>query len=198
MWTHGMNVAAALSNPALVVITVVYVWFTYRMLKHSQEQSFALARPYVVVDAYAHPGEDIFRLRIRNLGATAAINLRLSLDRSFYKLGQEDPEHDISKYPAFTKPMPAFAPKGELIFFLGQVFAYKCERTMPTNFNVTAVFEYGGETITETTVVDLNIYSKSALNTDPTIYELREMRKALEDIRDNVKRPDLSRVLPTR
>lgn len=183
-------------SAALVAVTIKYVMITSRMLNANRQavnamekQNYALTRPYVLVDAFANPGEAYFRLRVRNLGTTAATKLRLSLDRPFFQDGLADEAHDISKYRAFTEAIPSFGPKAELVFNLGRVFAPQSdEQVTPLTFGVTAIYDYSGTTITERNVIDLATYSKTALNPDLTIQQLKEICNVLDGIKDSLTR----------
>lgn len=181
------------SNVVLVVITAAYVVLTFKILKANQRtvdvmerQADALIRPYIVVDAFTNPGEPFFRLRIRNLGGTSAKNLGLTLDRPFYALGNVDQEHNLTNYPAFKNAIPAFVPRAELIFNLAESFRVLNDENSgitPSQFTVTARYEYSGGQVEEKNVIDLSTYHHAALNVDQTVEELRKIREAVQKMK---------------
>ena len=176
-------------NVALVLITGVYVVLTFKILRASQRsvevmerQTDSLTRPYIVADVFCNRGENYFRLRIRNLGSTAAQSLRLTLDRAFYRNGERTDEHNVATYDAFTRPIPMFAPKAELVFNLGatfQIFRPEHSDTMPSRFQVKARYEYAGIAVEETNEIDLRMYYLSAVNPDNVVSALKDIAVAI-------------------
>ena len=187
-------------NFLLVIITAVYVLVTYRILKANQrmvkvaaEQSLALTRPYITVSPYLAPGLPLFVLRIKNTGHTSAENLRLTMDRSFFRFGRRQPDEDLSQLSAFREPIVSFAPQAELLFDLAQsfvVFADNADREVtPLAFRVRAQYSFTGGTADESTTVDLRPYFNSTIPHSPWKTAEEKLVKAIEKVAASVRGP---------
>jgi hypothetical protein len=150
------------------------------------EQSEAITRPYISVGICLEADNPIFYLRISNTGKTGATNLRLKIDRSFFKFGEAAESSDISKYNAFNQEIDSFPPNSEMIFSLAQgfvVFADDADNSKtPKCFTVTATYSYSNRTITEETRIDLRPYLNADVPQDATVRKLKEISKSLEKI----------------
>lgn len=175
---------------ALVLITALYAWLTHRIARSNERSSELMARqtelltrPYVEVSVFVPPKIPILYLRVANTGKTAARNLRLSMDRSFFQYGESNGT-DIAKLSAFSEPIGSFAPGAELIFALAQgfvIFGEKADPSItPPEFNVTASYEFEGRSVSEATHIELKPYLGSTMEPSPLIEELERIRKAVE------------------
>jgi hypothetical protein len=176
----------------LVLITAIYAYLTFRMAKASeasvemmQDQSESMSRPYVTVAPFIRPHTTFLYLRLNNIGRTAAQNLRLSLDRDFFQFGEvNQPNRNLRRISAFSTPIDSFPPGMELIFGLAQGFLIFGESTnpsaCPTQFSITATYEFLGKSVTEVNRVDLRPYIGSEGERDPVAEELVRIRAALE------------------
>lgn len=176
----------------LVIITAIYAYLTYRLAKASeasvesmQEQSEALVRPYVTIQPFVRPHTSILYLRIKNVGRTNAINLKLSIDRDFYQFGETNsPEKNLKSLSAFTSPIDSFAPDAELLFALAQGWVIfgddGKQNNCPSQFTVTASYEFGERQVTETSQIDLRPYYNSEGYHDPLVEEINKIRVVLE------------------
>jgi hypothetical protein len=175
----------------LVVITGFYAWATFRILRANeqvvsvmQEQSEAINRPYIAASTFLVPRSVMIYLKIENIGKTAAQNLRLTLDRDFYKFGRSGEENNLAKFSAFIQAIKTFPPGAQLIFPLAQAFVVFGEEAnseaTPRLFNVNATYSYLHKTVTETTTIDLNPYLKSQPEPDPMLDKLDAMVKSLD------------------
>src|SRR5450759_5869321 len=97
---------------ALVVITSVYAWATLKILRANEamvstmrDQQNAAMRPYISVTTNLRTGTQLFYLSIKNVGKTAALGLKLSLDKSFYQLGDKREDRNIANSAAFSRPI---------------------------------------------------------------------------------------------
>src|SRR5688572_86022 len=127
--SYAGRMAIELLTGALVVITAFYAWATFKILRVNErvlevmrEQTVASTRPYVVVAPVLELDNPIFYLRISNSGRTAAKNLRLTLDKSFFKFGEKSSDHDLANFTAFKQPIDSFPPGAEITFSLAQGF----------------------------------------------------------------------------
>jgi hypothetical protein len=175
----------------LVVITGFYAWATFRILRANeqvvsvmQEQSEAINRPYIAVSTFLVPRSVMIYLKIENIGKTAAHDLRLTLDRDFYKFGRSGTENNLAKFSAFTQPIKTFPPGAQLVFPLAQAFVVFGEEAnseaTPRVFNINTTYSYLHRTVTDTTTIDLNPYLKSQPDPDPVLDKLDAMVKSLD------------------
>lgn len=184
----------------LVLITGFYAWATYRILKANElvveamlEQSEATYRPYVTVGLFLEPDNPIFYLRIANLGKTAATDLRLAIDRSFFKFGERSERNDLASFAAFNQPIDSLPPESEIIFGLAQGFVVFADgadpTTCPTTFTVTTTYRFGAKQAEERHVIDLRPYLHADIPQDPVIRKLKAINDSLGKLTGVVKRP---------
>lgn len=146
----------------LAIITGIYAYLTHRMAKAAEAsvdamhaQNDALTRPYITISPYVRLHAPFLYLRIENTGKTAAENVRLTIDRDFFKFGKKDnPDMNIRNMPAFQKPIDSIAPGSRLNFALGQswvIFGKDSDPSAtPDRFMVTAKYGYSNKSIEET------------------------------------------------
>lgn len=176
----------------LVFITAIYAFLTHRMAKASEasveamrNQSEASLRPYITIVPFIRAHTPMLNLRVKNTGITGAQNVRLSIDRDFFKFGEKTrPDGNLRTLSAFTTPIDSLSPGAELIFGLAQgwvLFGEKAQPDIcPSQFSVTAKYEFFGKTVQEVTQVDLRPYLGSEGERDPIVEELERIRKVLE------------------
>lgn len=188
-----METISVFTNLFLALVTGVYVWLTWHMLKANrestrimQQQLEATLRPYIVVDVTVHGG--LFLLKISNNGATAAENLNLRMSKDFYVCGEPREDLNLAKTPAFTNTIRFFQPKAQLSFELGSVYPKYDTELAPAEFDVTCSYEYGGQKLNEVTRVNLNIFTGTAIPRDLLAEELRKLVKATEEMSGSVKK----------
>jgi hypothetical protein len=185
---------------ALVGITGFYAWATYRILQANEsvvevmhQQSEAVTRPYVCVSPFLEPDNPIFYLRVSNTGKTAALKLRLTIDKSYFKFGEKAGEKDLATYPAFNQIIDAFPPGAEIVFSLAQsfkIFAEGADREiLPTSFIVTAEYSYGNKIVKEDNIIDLRPYFKASTPQDAYVRKLKDISNALDKVAQNTKKP---------
>ncbi len=176
----------------LVFITGIYACFTYRILKANQNvvkimqsQYEAIYRPYVTISPVLFPAINIFYLRIKNSGLTAAEDLCLKIDKDFFRFGEKQENKNLRNYAAFNNPIAALPPESELLFYLAQdfkIFGNNIDSEVtPSDFVITAKYAYGEKKFCETTTIDLKPYLESALPHDPIVSHL-------EKIHDEIKK----------
>ena len=173
---------------ALVVITAFYAWATLKILRANEtmvatmrEQQNAAMRPYILVSTNLRIGTQLLYLSIKNVGKTAALDLKLSLDKSFYQLGEKRDERNIANSAAFSRPIDSLPPDGQLLFLLGNgptlYSGSNTEELSPLVFQVTASYRSGSEPISETSIVDLRPYINTDVPHDPIVEELGKLRQ---------------------
>src|ERR1043165_7242303 len=104
----------------LVIITGVYSYFTYKMAQRNAEmveqmkaQHLSFIAPAVNSSIRIKHGS-VFCLTVKNTGQSAALNLRLSLDRDIHQFANPDVASNIRSFPMFQETMTRFAPRQEL------------------------------------------------------------------------------------
>jgi len=182
----------------LVVITGFYAWVTYRILKANElvvgamrEQSEATYRPYVTITLFLEPDNPIFYLRIANRGKTSATDLRLAIDRSFFKFGERSERNDLASFAAFNQPIDSLPPESEIVFGLAQGFVVFAEgadpTTCPSTFTVTAGYKFGAKQVEERHVIDLKPYLHADVPQDSLIRKLKAINDSLGKLTEAVK-----------
>jgi len=172
---------------ALVVITGFYAWATLKILRANEamvsamrDQQNAAMRPYILVSTNVRMGTQLLYLSIKNVGKTAALNLKLSLDKSFYQFGEKREERNIANSAAFSRVIDSLPPDGQLLFLLGSgstlYSTSNTEDISPLVFQVAASYSSGTELITETSIVDLRPYINTDVPHDPIVEELGKLR----------------------
>lgn len=175
----------------LAFITAIYAYLTHRMAKSSEasvevmrNQSEAMLRPYVTVVPFIRPNTQILYLRVKNTGKTSAKNFCLSLDRDFFQFGKKTGKN-LRTMSAFSTPIDSFPPGAELIIALAQgwvIFDEDAQAGLcPTQFNVTATYEYLGKDVAELNRIDLRPYIGTEGEHDPIVEELERIRKVMEE-----------------
>lgn len=178
---------------ALVIITAIYAWATFRILRANESvveamklQTEAQLRPYVVVAPIVRTGTTLMCLEVQNSGKSPALNLRLRMDRDFYPHAEKKEHENIAKLSAFTQPIESLAPGSRLVFILGvggKIFAPSVDETLcPKVFHVNAEYGYAGSTYAEDTTIDVRPMLHSSVVQDPIATELERMRQSLEKL----------------
>jgi len=177
----------------LAFITAIYAYLTHRMAKTSEasveairDQSEAMLRPYIIAAPFIRPHTPFLYLRVKNTGRMGAQNLRLTLDRDFFQFGEkDDADKNLRTRSGFSTPIDNFPPGAELIFALGPGWVLFGESARPdvspTQFNVTATYEFLGKRIEEVNRVDLRPYVGTEGEHDPVVEELERIRKVMEE-----------------
>ncbi|HUW36779.1 MAG TPA: hypothetical protein VMV91_05555 [Rhodocyclaceae bacterium] len=176
----------------LAFITAVYAYLTHRMAKASEasveamrDQSEAMSRPYVTVAPFIRPHTTLLYLRVKNAGRMGAQNLRLSLNRDFFQFGEKNrAENNLRTKSAFSTPIDSLPPGADLIFSLGPgsvIFGENAGPAVcPTQFNVTATYEFFGKEVVEVNRIDLRPYIGTEGERDPIVEELERIRGVME------------------
>jgi len=181
----------------LVLITGLYAWATFRILKANERvveamksQSEAMTRPYVTVTPFIEIGSPVFCLKIKNSGMTTANRLRLSLDKDFYRFGEKGKDRNLADLPAFSNEIDALAPNEEITFTLALAPAFFNEKAddalTPPQFTVTARYSFGGKAYEEAHMVDLRAYFMADVPQDIHAKELKEIRTEIAKVSDAI------------
>ena len=183
----------------LVAITGFYAWATFRILRANEavvqvmkDQLEAQSRPYIHPSLFVVPGTNIFGLRIKNTGKTAANSLRLSIDKDFFLFAEKKEGQNLRNMNAFSKPITSFPPDAEIEFWLAQgpnIFAENADQSVvPRVFTVQTDYTFSGRTVSENTTLDFTPYLNANIPRDSVVSELEKIRKSLEKLAANVKK----------
>ena len=182
----------------LVLITGFYAWATLKILRANErivdamhEQQIAASRPYIVVAPSLEVDNPIFYLRIANEGKSAALNVRFSIDKSFFQFGEQVNHKDIRNLPVFNNRISSMAPGAEIVLSLAQSFKVFAggeteQPEMPRQFTVNAEYEFAGRSVRETHVVDLRPYYGANVLQDAYVRKLSSIAESLGTL---AKRP---------
>lgn len=184
---------------ALVLITGFYAWATYKILKANErvvevmrEQAEAVTRPYVTVSALLEPDNPIFYLRISNTGKTAATDLKLRLDRPFYRFAEKNEEKNLADYSAFKDIIISFPPSAEIVFSLAQsfvIFGDKADSSVtPSFFTVIAEYSYAGKRVKEVNTIDLRPYLGASIPQDAYIRKLKAINESIQMVAKKIEK----------
>jgi len=174
---------------ALVVITGVYAWATFLILKANQavvvamqSQTEAQLRPYVVAYVSTRTGTTLLHLWIENTGKTAATDVKMTMDKSFLQ-NAERAGLDISQVPAFSHPIASLAPGARLPFVLGvghALFADGADAVSPKLFSIKTSYRYGVRIYEEENIIDLRPLLHTTAVQDPVADEIKALREKLD------------------
>jgi len=176
----------------LVIITGIYVFFTFRILKANEtivekmhEQQEAVYRPYISISPVIYPENPVAFLKIKNTGLTAANNLRLNLDKDFFQFGEKREERNLKSHAAFKDQISSLVPGAEIYFYLAQTFVIfgkkEGEDLTPHIFSISAEYEYLGKKVFEKTTIDLCPYLGAANPHDPLVKQLKDIKDVIEE-----------------
>ena len=172
----------------LVLITAFYAYATFKILRANEamvttmrDQQNAAMRPYIIISANVRMGTQLLYLSIKNVGMTAAIDLNLSMDKSFYQFGEKREGRNIANSVAFSQTINSLPPDGQFLFLLGNgptlYGESNSDELSPLLFTVTANYRSITDSYTETSIVDLRPYINTDVPYDPIVEELRSLRQ---------------------
>lgn len=190
----GVSAAATL---ALAFITAYYARLTHRIAKSSAEsvgvmkdQYDQVTRPYITVRPLKQSHNPFINLVVENVGQTVARNVRLTLDMTLdkdsVKFAQSKAGARLASAYAFNNTIESFAPRTPLFFLLGSgssLDGFDPDKEC-LKLKITAQYTYGVYRETkaaEVTVVDVNQYTNTILESDPVV-------QALKDIKDEIRK----------
>ncbi|MDO8729247.1 MAG: hypothetical protein Q7K26_05200 [bacterium] len=179
-----------LLTAALVVITGFYALVTHRILKANEsavdamkEQSRAISRPYISIAPVLEPDNPIFYLKIFNNGKSAAKNLRLTIDKSFFQFGENK---DLATFIAFNNKIDSFPPGAQITFALAQgfvVFATPDENPkLPRTFSIKAEYEFENTSVKEQNDIDLRPFLNADVPQDPYVRKLKDINDSIKNL----------------
>jgi hypothetical protein len=191
-----INLAIAIAAACSTVVSVAVVIVTYMIVRANRQtvavmeaQLLAATRPYVQVAPFVRPMSTLLLLNISNAGATAARNLRLTLDRDYYVHAEHRPDRNLRSFAAFSQPIESLPPKAEFSFHLGVGHKILASPDLsPITFRIKAEYEGAGHRYAEEFVVDLQPYVNSAQPIEPLVERIDKLNEHLNAISATLKR----------
>ncbi len=185
-----INLAIAIVSGLTALASLAVMLATFKILKANREtvavmreQVRSISRPYIQITPWVRTGSTLLMLTVRNAGSTNARNLKLSMDRDFYFNGENGPGKNLRDFSAFSDVIECLPPHAELVFYLGvgHVVFGKTEHC-PSQFKISAEYDFDGEHASEATIVDLHPFRFTAQPTDPVAEQIEKLREALKEI----------------
>ncbi len=188
----------ALVTFVLVIITGLYAYWTRRiaqsnekLIKAMQEEHEAQRRPYIQIRTYDRL-EAIVCLLIKNVGKTAARNVKFEIDQDIFQYGK--PERNIKEFPLFKDGAEAIPPETEYHIDLAQYqlfFADEQDKEempkLPSIFKITCIYSFFDKSVKEETVIDIKSTRKTVLATNIVAYRLKEIKEEVAKIIKEIK-----------
>ena len=181
--------ATELWTVVLALITAVYAYATFRILKANQaavkamhDQTEALLRPYVSAEVSARPGTTLMQLVVRNTGRSAAEGLRMSIDRPLHQQ-LDSRKQNLQDLPLFAgKELMALAAGAQLQHLIGighKLFNETGVHGMPESFVVSAQYSFGGRTYDERHTIDVRPLIHTSVMHDPIATAIKDAAEQL-------------------
>lgn len=176
---------------ATLLVTGIYVYLTYRIMAANQRmvetmvaQVRASLRPSIVVSVSSPPWSEILYLRIENTGRSPASGLRLAADKDIIMGEGDQPDLSLLRTPAFSRPIPSFAPGAYLEFFLGSAHEALVDRPgHPSEFTVSAQYAWDTDTYSESTPIDLRVLESTRIAIHPMDSHFDRLVKAIDGLK---------------
>jgi hypothetical protein len=132
---------AALSTLGTFIIAAIAAWIALKQVKLARELAEEQARPYVVAFLEERPPlSRLYTLVIRNIGQTAARNLRVTIDPPFVRAREDVAGHHFMDAVFLNEVTDVLAPQGEIFNFLDDG-PERYETNLPGAFTVTLRYE---------------------------------------------------------
>lgn len=169
---------------ALVLITGLYAYFTFLILKANravvaamQDQMEATLRPYVIAEVNTRPGSTLVQLVVKNSGRSAAEALRMSIDRPLVQK-LDGRAFDLRTLTLFSGvEVHSLAAGAELVHLIGighKLFNEAGVHGMPETFVVTAQYKFGDRTYDERHTIDVRPMIHTSVKHDPIATAIKE------------------------
>lgn len=184
------------STVILVIITAIYAFLTHRiarsnslMVEQIEKQNFALTRPVIAINILSRQST-VLSLSITNRGNSPAQNLRLEIDKDFYRFAKNTEMENLKNFHVFKNPMPIFAVGDQLIFDLSQGFNFNTVNEginlTPDTFCITVKYKMAEINFDEIHKIDIRPYfnSLAKMSKDDS---LENMEKHLKQISKTLK-----------
>lgn len=173
---------AAFAACCTFVVAVVAAWIGLSQIKQARDLRQQEARPYVVVDFDV---DWLTYLTIKNIGATAARNVRFSFDPSLASTLHPGTPIDES-WAALKRGIPLLPPGKELRSLFDAINARFSDPDLPRRFTMTVTYDGPAEApgpFSDPYELDLSIYE----GTPPKPPAIPEIVKVLTEMQRTIK-----------
>lgn len=179
---------------ALVVITAIYAYLTFLILKANravvaamQDQMEAALRPYVTAEVNTRPGSTLVQLVVKNTGKSAAESLRMSIDQPLLQK-LDGAALDLRTLTLFAgTEVQSLAAGAELVHLIGvghKLFNEAGVYGMPETFVVSAQYKFGSRTYDERHTIDVRPMIHTSVKHDPIATAIRDAaEKVVKELR---------------
>lgn len=184
------------SNIILAILTGLYVLLTYKILNANKTlmQRMALQaeeqkRAYINIRASDRAKAIVF-LIIKNIGKTAATNVKFKLDKDIKRFGNKE---NLKEIPLFKEGVTFFPPESEYQIDVAQYWFFypdeknKTREVLPSEFKITCTYETLDKTYTEETIIDIKSTYKTNYMMDEGVEKLEDIANKLNSISLNLK-----------
>lgn len=191
MWESlGTQQATNIASLILVFVTGAYVFLTYQiasanstMARQMLSQQENISRPVISANIQIR-SQVVFLLVIRNSGASVATNVRLKLDRDFFRFGDRRKESNLRELDIFNGTEFTLAPGDSLQFDLAQgfvIFAKEADDAVtPSHFKIGATYNSPLRKYDETILVDLKPYRMTSWPKSELALEVEKLTNVLK------------------
>lgn len=174
----------------LVIVTAFYAWVTFKILRANenvvqemQKQYLEYIKPSIVANVSTFTSNICLFLRIANVGKSSASNVKLTLDRDFYKMGKRNEINNLRNHPAFSNPIEMFPPGTELLFYLAQSYIVlgdsADQSATPKKFKISIEYSFLNKIYNESVLIDLCPYLYSVTPQNAVVDALGKIEKAI-------------------
>jgi len=165
----------AISTVILTIITGYYAFQTYRLVNLNEKMVESQIRPYISITPYTW--DCIVALLIKNLGKSAAQNVRFSLDKD---VPQFDGKKKLNEFNLFKDPIASFPSGAEYHVDIAQSFVIlNPANKFPTQFTIRCNYEFHGKPHQEDYCIDLKSYDNTSYPRNALVDEIKKFREEL-------------------
>jgi hypothetical protein len=180
-WPWEWSASAWSALTFLVLLTAAVL--AWRQVKEAARLRRERSRPFVLIDF--HAWSTIIEIRITNIGATIAREVRFKFDPPLASTRDNQPPCPLRELNVFKHGIPSLAPGKEIKLFFDQ-FPARVGADLPMTYDVEVSYrDHAGEDYSEPIVLDLAMYVGTG---GITRYGVHDIYKEIKAIADNVKR----------
>jgi hypothetical protein len=174
-----------IATTGLLVVTIAYSYFTRQLVQVARLQRFESIRPRVHVAVVATQRGQFFVLRLENVGLSAALNFKATLDREVCRTYGD--KSAINDTPILKEGLPAFMPNTPIEIGLGVSSTYLGPDTdrvkHPARFDVKLTYEFESRPYEERVALEIhNLYAE-------TMIAHTEMSDLTKSLREDIGKP---------
>jgi len=179
------------SNIILVIITGIYAYLTRKVLINTRNEHESMMRPYIIINSFLRD-EAIVSLLIKNVGKTAAWDVRFDLDKNIYQ--HKKPERNIKEFELFRNGTSCMPPGEEYRIDLSiyQDF-YEIDKNAfspPNRIKIKSEYSYESiahrkkrRTVIEDTIIDFQSSLNTSIPRNEIVKAIQEVSKKIEELK---------------